>query len=260
VYTSPVLYKSTSDHCSCVRKATCQRTKCLQLSSRANGIPTDLALDRYHGQLLRSTSHDDQLLGLASIVYWGYFTFSDSYARNKVTWLLQGRGRQSGVTLGPTNAAIANCLQFVVTRQYGQALSAFNGISQLNRTPFASKIVAFLAPDNVGVYDNRIMNGLNQANWGSIVSPCQIKNGVGQVNSKTIQRRYQNWCAFLQRIASDLNGMGPQYMWQCTERTPQVWRALDVERAIFQLFSRSASLSNLKVAGRQANFHPLIQQ
>ena len=200
------------------------------------GSRTDLALDTYHHSLLTSGSPADRLLGLASVVYWGFITHNPGYARNRVTWLFNGRGGRAGANFGNTGPAIHHSIAQLAAPNFGAALASLNGISQLSRTPFGSKVIAFLSPDSTGVYDNRIKNGLNNVTWSITQNPgVELRNGVGNSNEPRVQRRYNNWCRFLQRVATDLNHLGNGYRWRCTEQTPQAWRAVDVERALFQL-------------------------
>lgn len=209
------------------------------------GSWTDLALDVYHQRLLTSGTRVDRLLGLASVVYWGFITHNDPLARVRVNWLLHGHGGRAGANLHNTEAALLESIDELAARRFGTALNSLNGISQLSRTPFGSKVIAFLSPDQAGVYDNRIMNGLNNVTW-SITQDlgARLRGGVGNTNEQRVKQRYHNWCLFLQRVATQLNHLGGDYQWQCTELTPQAWRAIDVERALFQL---------LGAQGRQPN-------
>jgi len=200
------------------------------------GTRTDLTLDVYHQRLLTSGTRVDRLLGLASVVYWGFITHNDPLARTRVNWLFQGQGGQAGANLQNTDTALNNSIAELAARRFGTALNSLNGISQLSRTPFGSKVIAFLSPNTAGVYDNRIMNGLNQVTWSITQNRgAELRGGVGNSNEQRVMRRYHNWCLFLQRVATQLNHLGNDYRWACTEPTPQSWRAIDVERALFQL-------------------------
>lgn len=195
---------------------------------------TDIWLDSYHYRLLRSDSAEERLLGLTSAVYWGYFTFGDSYARNKVNWLINGNRGLPATTpelaLSHTTAAI-NQLNKNCT---GDAMAALRGLSQLNRTPFASKIIAFLSPSIAGVYDNRIADGLSLN-----AQTIHISRGIGQTSSPQVRNCYQSWCIYLSQVASQMNlaiVLGKNWQWSCGEDKAQLWRALDVERALFAMY------------------------
>lgn len=202
---------------------------------------TDLCLDRYHQGLLcpkkpEQPGQPDQqtqvVLGLASVIYWGFYTFGHNFAVNRVNWFLQGRPPH-GNPVCPNEAV--RCLQtarsHAKTGHMGQAISALSGLNQLSRTPFASKVIAFLDPDKAGVYDNRIRNGLHQDPY-----PLSIRNGVGSVRTVRYQQRYQAWCEYLQQVAGLLNEGKEDRTWSCAGDIEECWRPLDVERALFAAF------------------------
>jgi hypothetical protein len=77
---------------------------------------------------------------------------------------------------------------------YGEALGAMSTLPQLSQTPFASKIIAFLALGKAGVYDNKIARALRKhpvlqqyTNPGSIFENCL--GGIGLVANPTIRKR-----------------------------------------------------------------------
>jgi hypothetical protein len=194
--------------------------------------PTDLHLDAYHHMLLQHESGHENLAGLASVLYWGFATFGDNYARNRVARLMQGHGNRPAVV--PETAAhhLREARISVAREQYGEALGHVGQMSQLSRTPFASKIVAFLCPDRTGVYDNRIANGLdnhpvlrNLTLPGGLFEHCA--RGIGPVASPTVRQKYQAWCVALCQIAENIND---------GRQEPRV-RALDIERATFEAFA-----------------------
>ncbi len=200
------------------------------------GAQTNIALDNYHHMLLTSPNNCDRLLGLASVVYWGYSTFSDNYARNKVSWLLSGHAGKPGVSCAAAMHAIDLALVDLGAPNFdsGLALSRLSQLSGLGQTPFASKVIAFLSPSTSGVYDNKIKNGLAIRNWSLCPPPGDIRSGVGEVSQPRVQRKYNNWCFLLRRVQAELNGYG--HFWQNAENTLQQWRAIDVERALFHVF------------------------
>jgi hypothetical protein len=205
--------------------------------------PTDLGLDHHHGVLLRSGNPAHIFLGAASVVYWGYFTFSDGYARNKVGWFSNPSAATSRLEL--TYTATSAALADLGRRQWGKALGEYHNVPQLTRLPFGSKMIAFLDPENAGIYDNRINRFLteNKALGKSILGDfpgvvASARGGSGAMTSAGVgapinQQRYQLWCRRLQQLRDALNLAGVQ--WQCSEPSPQQWRAVDVERAIFTL-------------------------
>lgn len=201
-----------------------------------NNEVTDYYLDSYHYNLLRSNNNDERLLGLSSVVYWGYYTFGHNYACVRVDRLVNGYKQYSRTTIESAAVRLNNIIQQVEIGCMGTALNGLAGISQLNRTPFASKVIAFVSPSTAGVYDNRINNGLKLEPWA-----IQFKNGIGHVNSVGVQKSYQSWCSFLTLIASQINlgiASGKNWCWSCGQDSGIQWRALDVERALFAKYGK----------------------
>ena len=197
---------------------------------------TDLWLDNYHYQLLHSKLAEERLLGITSVVYWGYFTFGDAYAQNKVDWLINGNRTQPATTAVMAFAQTSAAINHLDQRSMGEAIASLRGLSQLNQTPFASKVIAFMAPSVAGVYDNRIADGLSLHPWATVLS-----KGIGQTNSPQVRNCYQLWCVYLSQIASQLNlgiALGKKWTWSCAEDQSMSWRALDVERALFAMFAQ----------------------
>jgi hypothetical protein len=195
------------------------------------GEVTDDWLDSYHYNLLRAESASDRLLGLCSVIYWGFYTFGDNYSRERVRRHLRGYDNCPGTT---PEVAMQKTDAMTLSLQAGDtgtALAELSDVGQLGRTPFASKVVAFLAPSITGVYDNRIRNGLATERWTR-----HINSGIGMTSSSSVQRSYQSWCCYLSLIAGQLNlgiSLGKNWTWSCGESGQKKWRAMDVERALF---------------------------
>jgi len=191
--------------------------------------PTALEIDRHHHALLHDENPHKNLAGLASVIYWGFATFGDNYARNRVGWFLNGRRDKAPVAADAAQRSLCRSRIDLGARRFDRALSNLGSLGQLGRTPFASKVVAFLDPDRAGVYDNRIMLGLRDhpALAGHKGGPLGIfhrcQDGVGSVLSPSIGARYQAWCEALQKIATSANAAA----------IGAPVRAIDVERAIF---------------------------
>ena len=183
---------------------------------------TDSALDGYHHELLMHSDANMNLAGLASVIYWGYGTVGDSYARHRVRWFLNGQGSTPPVT----SEIASHCLRCVRASidcgQFGIALGCLGPMGQLSWTPFASKVMAFLAPHGAGVYDYRILYGLPKSRILKHIFRDALR-GVGPVSSPTVQRRYDAWCAVLQTLVRSASAERPELQ----------LRPLDIARAIF---------------------------
>jgi hypothetical protein len=185
---------------------------------------TDSDLDMHHNSLLKGTDASSKLAGLASIIYWGFATSGDNRARRRVKWFLEGHQAQTGVTPTVAKRCVEQASAFAGMGAFGEALGTIGQMPQLGRTPFASKVIAFLDPERSGVYDNRIMEFLPQSHLLAATFADSL-NGVGSVKLHSVKRKYDAWCSKLREIAERVNSCRPDLK----------VRALDVERAIFGL-------------------------
>jgi hypothetical protein len=195
---------------------------------------TDLALDEYHGRLLRSKTPLQNVLGCASTVFWGYVTRNESFGRYKAWRLVAGNEKQMIHT--QLKQVVAKC----AAGGWGGALEELSGVRELGRVSFASKVVAFVDPKNAGVYDKRVNDFLFETGLkyvffspkiASLITGAAIR--YPQVSEPAIRHVYQQWCCRLQEIRDGLNHVRVVSRWRCGKDTNQVWRAVDVERAIF---------------------------
>jgi len=211
-------------------------TRFAELIDPEPGHITDLDLDRYHTGLLHSEDPIENLLGTLSTVFWGFYTFSPSFAT------IRAMRHRDGYRSKPASTAnlVAGCLRAGAERDLGAALGRLGSLSQLGRTPFASKVVAFMYPERAGVLDNKIADGLAVSTWAQ---GAPFLDGIGDVRAPRYQRRYAAWCDFLSTVADGMNAgiaSGAAWHWRSGATEPQRWRAIDVERALFAYFSNAA--------------------
>ena len=200
--------------------------------------PTSIELDKYHHGLLFSSEAGLRLLGAASVIFWGYFTSNYGRAKNRVEQYLTCVGQAPEIV----DRAIINAAKASRT-DVGTALSNLKPVSQLGQMPFGSKVVAFLAPERAGIYDNRINTLLiAHPSLANVMldgrSPLSADPKSKMMRDASVyvprnQQRYRAWCAALTRLAARLNNAS--VTWKCSESAEQSWRALDVERALFHL-------------------------
>lgn len=199
------------------------------------------SMDDHHRSLLRSLDDDMCVLGYLSVIYWGHYSGQDQIIRapralGKVRLAKDGASterhgeatRIRGVTeLGVnTVAARIRAATVLVDRgSYGDALRLLVTLPQL-QFAFASKVCAFLLPEQCGVIDSVIAAAHQE--FGFDVD----RNGYVRTNSKNV-RSYNQYCAFLSNKAQALNAMGPQFQWRDLDGTLCRWRAADVERAMY---------------------------
>lgn len=194
---------------------------------------SDLIVDKHHHDLLWSDDPNINLLGTASVIFWGFYTFSPNYALNKVMKHLYGYKTRVPTTPTAVNIALSHIRG---DTDYGRSINHLSAISQLGYIPFSSKVVAFIYPQNAGIYDSQIDRGLKNAAWAS---DCSLTTRLGSVTSQSVQKGYQDWCVFLNTISDEINTRiiaGENLHWSDPHQGRSMWRAIDVERAFFQVF------------------------
>ena len=201
-------------------------------------VKSDIELDSYHRQLLFSESAEDNLLGSSSVIFWGFQTFNQKIALFRVNRHLVGdRGKP-----GTSPAKIKNVLDSIrKSSSLGEAITKLSPVSQLGRTSFASKLISFMYPEAAGVYDSQICRGLSKFSWAK-ENNLVFRIDQASVSSPRIQDGYMRWCEFLSQVAEKMNdgiSSGRDWSWKDPVAGSQLWRAVDVERALFQFFRKS---------------------
>jgi hypothetical protein len=186
---------------------------------------SSIVLDTYHHDLLNSPVPNNNIDGVISAVYWGYFADRDGmfngYPVARTGWVLAGKG---GARPKPPSGidtianAVAAARVDVLAGSYGNALRSIEAIRFVGAS-FASKIVAFLDPDHCGVLDNviavRLRGSLDPSLRGIRMTPAG----------------YAAWCNICSNSARLLNLAGAT--WTDWDGTDHPWRAIDVERVVF---------------------------
>lgn len=200
------------------------------------------ALDSHFHNLLRSASHDDKLRAYLGIIYWGHY--SGSTGRTTPQWALgkvnlayygqnrvrRGRAERMGgvvnFTLPEVARSIDDAAALISANQYGDAAGRLMDLPGI-QFAFATKICAFLDPEKCGVADSLIARKYPGFGFASN-RQGYITNTVGN------RAQYDQYCVCLQDMARDLNAAPAPYShWTDRDGTPQPWRALDVERALY---------------------------
>jgi hypothetical protein len=200
------------------------------------------AMENHHRTLLRSEDDARAVLGYLSVLYWGHYSGQRQRslgprALSRVRLAKEGADRRRnghverirGVAdLGvPVVAAkIRRAVGLVDTGQYGEALKALSYLPQLNFA-FASKVCAFILPERCGVIDSVIAAAYPHLGFE--------RDPGGYVrNNKTNADRYTKYCEFLAAEASKLNAKGHDFRWRDLDGAMRLWRAVDVERAMYE--------------------------
>lgn len=211
------------------------------------GTKSSKALDDFHHALLNSEKNDEIFHGILSVYYWGFYAdrngnIGRDRALGRAKQLINGKKgytRKNGCQVKPSPAQEPE----VILKYFRTALSelrcgniadalrqatnlSFFGLS------FASKLLAFSSPDQVGVYDAVIAK-----------DPLIARYLVSQ-NEQV--GKYQAWCSFCRDQAAALNGKNVS--WTDWDGKKYRWRAVDIERAHF---ARAAELNPSKKSARK---------
>ena len=203
---------------------------------------TQLSMEKYHHELLRSADDTKVLMGYLSVLYWGHYSGQDQVHRapralGEVRLAIHGadRRRKNGrierlrgindLGVNAVSAGIRNAVSKIDAGRYGEALTELSRLPQLNFA-FSSKMCAFISPEKCGVIDSVIATRYPQ--FGFQTDPQGFVR-----NNKENARRYTSYCEYLGNEAKALNAQGEGFMWKDSNGAPYSWRAVDVERAMY---------------------------
>lgn len=189
-------------------------------------------LDAYHNRLLTSSVSANRVLGIASVIYWGtYYNKqkpSHGIACHRVQRFHEGNNRSHKAvrSIGIDTIAnhVASAQELIENGKYGEALSEIMNIPWLSRA-FGSKVLAFLNPKRVGVYDIHISRYVNK--------PELEMKSTGAMSVKA-EQTFTRFCNYLIEQAEYLNASDTP-KWSDWNKKQYKWRAVDVERAMFFL-------------------------
>ncbi|RYG38855.1 MAG: hypothetical protein EON93_01245, partial [Burkholderiales bacterium] len=114
---------------------------------------TNLAFDENLRFALRGADPQERRRAILSVLYWGYSSGPDARARARVRMLVHPENPAWLSIADPqTLECLDNAIKAVDANDFGGAILALSNVSQFGRTPFASKLIAFLCPEAAGVY------------------------------------------------------------------------------------------------------------
>lgn len=209
-----------------------------------NFFSNSIELDKYHTALLNSGSTDSTHLGIASVQYWGRCfakaRLNHNQAVARVHWLFEGNARSKKTLINcAAEKSVIAAVKSVSEDKFGDAYMQIEGVPHLG-TSFGSKLLAFICPEKIGIYDSHIARYLSD-NIESIKAlvDWDDKNDVLLPYPKRFSVSnslpFQNYCLLLSSLAQSLNQKGKDYQWKDWDGSAQQWRAVDVERALFQI-------------------------
>ncbi|MBU2858386.1 hypothetical protein HF289_16485 [Acidithiobacillus ferrooxidans] len=203
-------------------------------------FPGTQTLDQYLNELLSSPSDESRVLGYLSVIFWGHYSGQDGRIRQerafgKVGLAYNGQNRvvrdrpqrMRGVLdigVGVAAGYISTAANHIQNNEFAYALATLSRLPQL-QIAFASKVCAFINPQQCGVIDSVIAE--NHPRFGFTLVNGYVQNNVQNRN------RYGHYCAFLQETAKELNADLQFSSWTDRDHNQHEWRAVDVERALY---------------------------
>ena len=195
---------------------------------------TTLELDNHHRELLLSIHDEKVLLGIYSVMYWGYIT-SGAKSVTRCDWLSVGNAKNKNHSLsylGKDYAVniIRNSKKLLDKSDYAGALLEVIKLPHIG-VSFGTKLLAFIDSENVGILDNKISRHLSSDSFRHILDEKVIVHLNKKINSAI---KFQSYCESLNAIKIQLNNAG--YGW-CDVSGAKMsrFRAIDVERALFSI-------------------------
>lgn len=207
-------------------------------------FPSTLEIDNHHYQCLSSADDEAVILGLFSVVYWGYIT-SGSLSRARCNWLAVGKRQSPQNSLAHLGKAFAvDCVRRA--SRYLDAGDVALALREICKLPyvglsFGTKILAFMDPETLGVLDDKITENMAVGTFGQVLEVEVIEKlkKPKYESPRRAEQRYVTFCQVLNGIKNDLNceGMG----WADASGASMTrFRAVDVERSLFAIASSRA--------------------
>jgi hypothetical protein len=186
------------------------------------------AMEKHHRRLLRSKDDADVVFGYLSVLYWGHYSGQDRRTRGAraLARVRLATTRVSDLGVPEVAARLRRAIELLDAAKPGEALVELSQLPQL-KFAFASKVCAFILPEKCGVVDSVIANARRRFKF-------EVDRGGFVRKNSANAARYADYCAFLVRKASDLNARGQAFKWRDRDGTRCSWRAVDVERAMYE--------------------------
>lgn len=203
-------------------------------------------LDEHLNRLLRSDLDDEVIAGYLGVIFWGFASGADGkdrrpraharvrLAQNGMDRVVLGKSQRiRGIAdLGVQYVAgnIRGAIRKLDNEEYSEALKDLIQLPQA-KMAFASKVCAFISPDKCGVIDTVIVNNYPQLGF----SQKKTKTGKKGDVKDTVANigMYREYCTWLQETAELLNQDADNRQWTDRDGAKRSWRALDVERSLY---------------------------
>lgn len=197
-------------------------------------VYSSINLDEYHKGLLHSDLDDDRLIGLLSVVFWGYVAGVNSQinvnrALAKARMILKGKKNTKPQDINEIRDFLRMGVTHSLKGRFDLAIQSFCDLKFIGPS-FASKLVAFSCPERAGILDQVVARKLCKSEIPLLVAIGSKFNG--QISS-AYSSAYLEWCDWCEEKAAKLNSRG--VCWDDWDGSSYPWRSIDVERAVFQL-------------------------
>jgi hypothetical protein len=199
---------------------------------------SSLDLDEFHRELLQSDNDEKLIHGLLSVVFWGFASGSDGRLRvnralSRAGAIIEGRTNSLPQATDEVIFHLKRSRELLKVSKNAEALLEAVQEKCLQMA-FASKLLTFMDPQAVAVYDEVISLRLAQQ-----VEPelrclfVSTKIPTSKAAKLAQAETYANWCEWCSTKASSMNANRTKWVdWNGAEHN---WRAVDVERAFFAL-------------------------
>ena len=195
--------------------------------------------DSHH--LLHSDNEQEVLLGVYSTIYWSQYAFLPAEERPGTIDEFLALLPPAIAVIKPTVAttAMKNAITDLNHKHHALALIE---ISKLLRSSLstASTILAFLDPENIGVFDDRLNTQLTSGEWNLFLGE-EICTALARPQTETLNdaaNRFALYCTVLEKIKHLVNQS--RIGWKDHTGSQMLrFRGIDVQRALSMMSSNA---------------------
>ena len=195
---------------------------------------TSLELDLHHHHLLHSDDDQEVLLGIYSTIYWSQNSFLSAEERpgKNDDFLQRLTPAISSINSAAAVTAVKNTIADLNHKHHALALIEINKLLHSNLST-ASTILAFLDPENIGVFDDRLNTLLTSGEWNLFLGD-EICTALARPQSETLNdaaKRFALYCTLLGKIKQRVNQS--RIGWKDPTGCQMFrFRSIDVQRAL----------------------------
>ena len=189
----------------------------------------------HHQHLLRSDDDEEVLLGICSVIYWGqYKPTKIGEKRNSATTFSAETLTPKIANTKPESAAkiVRKGITELDHKNYAQALIGVYDLLHC-RLSLVSAMLAFIDPENVGIFDNRLTNLLLAMERNSVLEEI-INPDLARPEIETLTEaagRFAKYCIVLQQLKYLVNDNRTGWK-DATNCQMSRFRSIDIQRAL----------------------------